>query len=487
MKNMNFIRQLLMKRTFVVFWAALLLGGCAVGPTYHRPAPFGTNVIPAAFSETWKVAQPSANLPRGAWWEIFGDADLNRLEILALTNNQQLVPAVANFQQARALVKVSRADYFPQLSLDPSAPRQRTSANAPGGPVTRNNFTLPLDASWEWDLFGRVRRQVEGSRARMIASADDLESLRLSIEAEIAIDYFTLQSLNAQIQLLESTAVTFRRSLKLTQDRHESGIATELDVAEAETQLRAAEAQIPAFDLQRSTLRHALATLCGQPATTFNLSTVKTTPNTLPDIPISLPSKLLESRPDIAAAERRMAAANADVGVANAAFYPSITLNGLAGFQSIDSGSLFNWESRLWSVGPSLQLPLFTGGRNRAQLAASRAAYEATVANYRQTVLSAFQDVEDQLAAQRLLASQFDAENAALKSARRTLEISMTRYQGGVITYLEVSTAQSASLAHEQTVVQLRASRLTAAVSLVKALGAGWETTATAELKTAGK
>lgn len=462
--------------------AALLIAGCAVGPDYHRPAPLGTNAIPAAFSGQWKVAEPSAHLSRGNWWEMFGEPELNRLEILAATNNQQLAAQLAAFEQARALVNVSRADYFPQLSGNPSVTRQRTSVNQFRGTTanrssTFNTFTVPLDASWELDLWGRVRREVEGSRNRMVASADDLESLRLSIQSEIAINYFTLQSLDAQIRLLESTVVTFKRSLELTQNRHKSGIATELDVSQAETQLRAAEAQIPAFDLQRSTTRHALATLCGQPATTFAVAVSTNTPNTVPDIPVSLPSELLEQRPDIAAAERRMAGANADVGVAKAAFYPRVTLNGLAGFESVSTSSLFNWESRLWSVGPSLSLPLFTGGRNRAQLAATRAAYDSNVANYRETVLSAFQDVEDQLAAQRLLAKQFNAENAALNSARRTLDISNTRYKGGVITYLEVAIAQSSALSHEQTVVQLRASRQAAAIALIKALGGGWVTT----------
>ncbi len=488
-------KQLPLMKTllFTCGTVAMLLGGCAVGPDYNRPAPFGANAAPSAFTVApdtnagqWKLAQPSAHLPRGAWWELFGDPELNRLETLASTNNQQLAAALSNFQQARALVDVSSAGYFPQLSANPSFTRQRTSANqssrsgVAGSSFTFNTFSVPLDAAWEIDLWGRVRRAVEGSRARMAAAQDDLESLRLTVQAEVAIDYFTLKSRDAQQRLFEETAVTYRRSLELTQNRRQSGIASDLDVSQAETQLRAAEAEIPAIDLQRASLRHALATLCGQPATTFELAE---TTNTIhaPSIPVSLPSELLERRPDVAAAERRMAAANADVGVANAAFYPSVTLNGLAGFQSISASTLFNWESRLWSVGPTLSLPLFTGGRNRAQLASARAAYEATVANYRQTVLSAFQDVEDQLAAQRLLSRQSEAENAALKSARRTLDISLNRYKGGVITYLEVATAQSIALSHEQTVVQLNATRLNASISLIKALGAGWDTIALGE------
>jgi multidrug efflux system outer membrane protein len=449
--------------------------------------------MPAAFAGAaatnagdWKPAQPSAHLPRGSWWEMFGDPELDRLEGVATANNQQLAAAYANFQQSRALVNVARADYFPQLSADPIYTRQRLSANRTRGGsksqgFTFNTFVVPLDASWELDLWGRVRREVEGARARLTSSADDLESSKLAIQAEVAIDYFTLRSLDAQYQLLEETAVAYRRSLELTQNRRKGGIATDLDVSQAETQLASTEAQIPAVQLQRATFLHALATMCGQPAPVFGVSltqgalaAAKRAFDAGPGIPVAVPSELLERRPDIAAAERLMAAANADVGLAYAAFYPRVMLNGSGGFFSVDANTLFNWENRAWSFGPSVSLPLFTGGRNRAQLAGARAAYDAAVANYRQTVLSAFQEVEDQLAAQRLLALQTEKESAALKSARRTLEISMTKYKGGVITYLEVAIAQSSALAHDQTVVQLNAQRLAASVSLIKALGAGW-------------
>ncbi|MCX6926506.1 MAG: efflux transporter outer membrane subunit [Verrucomicrobia bacterium] len=473
---------------------ALLLAGCAVGPNYQRPTALGTNAMPAGFSsETstngdWKPAQPSAHLPRGSWWELFGDPELTRLETLATTNNQHLAAAYANFQQARALVNVARADYFPQLAANPSYTRQRVSAGQSRGSAstssrgyTFNNFSVPLDASWELDLWGRVRRAVEGASARFTASADDIEASKLAIQAEVAINYFTLRALDAQDQLLKETVVAYRRSLELTQNRRKGGIATELDVSQAETQLASTEAQIPAVQLQRANALHALAVLCGQAAPTFKVNTTEDALATArkafdagPGIPVAVPSELLERRPDIAAAERLMAAANSDVGLAYAAFYPRVMLNGSAGYLSVDANTLFNWENRAWSFGPSVSLPLFTGGRNRAQLAAARAAYDAAIANYRQTVLSAFQEVEDQLAAQRLLAQQYERENAALKSSRRTLDISMTKYKGGVITYLEVAIAQSSSLAHDQTVVQLAAQRLAASVSLIKALGAGW-------------
>jgi len=476
------VKTLVLKPVFSSVLAALLLAGCAVGPNYQRPSALGTNALPTAFSEAiptnridWKPAEPSANLPRGSWWDVFGDAELNRLEDLATSGNQDLAAAFAHFEQARALVNLARADLFPQISTTPGMSRQRTSDNMLAGKsVTFNTFSIPLEATWELDLWGRVRRGVEGERARLAASADDLESAKLAIQAEVAIDYFTFRALEAQRNLLGETIRAYQRSLELTQNRRKSGIATEYDVSLAQTQLKSTEAQVPAVNLQSANLRHALASLCGQPATGFAINESKTNIATPPSIPVSVPSEWLEHRPDIASAEHKVAAANADVGVATSAFYPRVLLNGLAGLQSIDAGALFNWPSRVWSLGPSLQLPIFTGGRNRAQLAAARAGYDITVANYRQTVLSAFQEVEDQLAAQRLLAEEFDAENAALKSARRTLDISNSRYKGGVITYLEVAIAQSSALTHEETVVQLGARRLAATVSLIKALGGGW-------------
>ena len=467
---------------------AAWFAGCAVGPDYHRPAALpGTNAVPAKFGDVsitneWKTAEPAAQLPRGAWWNIYADAELDRLEILAASNNQQIAVAVANFDQARAAVKVAQANFFPQISANPSATRQRTSANASpignnngntGGSHTYNTFNVSADASWELDVFGRVRRLTESSRAQFAASADDLASLKLSIQAEVAMDYFTLRSLDAQSEFLSQTVVAYQRALDLTQNRRKSGIADELDVAEAETQLRTARAQIPATDLQRAQTRHALAVLCGQAATTFALTPETVGSTNLPAIPLSVPSEWLESRPDISAAERRMAAANANVGVATAAFYPRILLNGSGGFLSISASTLFNSPSQLWAVGPTLQLPIFTGGANRAQLASAKAADNGAVATYRQTVLTAFQDVEDQLAAQHYLADQLDEEVAALTSARQALAIANNRYKSGVEQYLDVIVAQTTELTHEQTVIQLHGQRLATSVSLIKSLGAG--------------
>ena len=359
----------------------------------------------------------------------------------------------------------------------PSATRQRTSANASAignnSSLTYNTFNVSADASWELDFFGRIRRLTESARAQLAASADDLESLKLSIQAEVAIDYFTLRALDAQSEFPQPNGRRVSTRAGTDQNRQKSGIADELDVAQAETQLRNARAQIPAVDLQRAQTRHALAVLCGQAATTFALTPETVGSTNLPAIPLSAPSEWLESRPDISAAERGMAAANANVGVAKAAFYPRILLNGSGGYQSISASTLFDWPSRFWAVGPSLQLPLFTGGLNRAQLASAKAAYNGAVATYRQTVLAAFQDVEDQLAAQHFLANQLEEETYALASARRALDIANYRYKAGVEQYLDVIVAQASELALEQSVIQLRGQRLATSVSLIKSLGAG--------------
>jgi multidrug efflux system outer membrane protein len=479
----------------VTYWAGLIsllvqagTNGCKVGPDYHRPSPLGTNAIPAAYAETagtnvdaWKTATPAAHLPRGAWWRIFSDAELDRLENLTLANSPELAGALSRFEQASALVKISRAQLFPQVETNPGFNRQRTSFNAPenGRPAnsahTYNTFTLPFQAGWEVDLWGRVRRDVEGAQARAAASADEVEGTKLTLQAELATDYFTLRALDQEYALVVRSTEAFGRSLELTINRRRGGIATDLDVSQAETQLRMTEAELPALRLQRARLLHALATLCGQAPSGFFVGPNPNEGNPPLDAPPGLPSELLERRPDVAAAEQRMAAANAQVGVAQAAFYPRVRFDGLAGFQSISASSWFDWPSRFWSVGPTLQLPLFTGGQNRAQLSFSKAAYDETVATYRQTVLNAFQEVEDQIAAQREIRTQIAADSLALQAARRTLEIANNRYKAGLVTFLEVAIAQNAELSLERTVSELRGQKLVAAVGLIRALGGGWE------------
>jgi len=469
------------------------VAGCAVGPDYHRPTAITDHPLPKNFSDensadtnqgSWKIAEPSANVPRGEWWQIFSDAELNRLETLALTNNQNLAAAAARFEQARDLVSAARSEFYPQLTAggtpNGDITRQRTSINQPlqgqaaNASHTYDTFTAPIYLGWELDLWGRVRRLSEAAHERFSASADDLESAKLDVTAEVAEDYFNLRTLDTEFNVITNTIETYRRSLELTQNRRRGGVASDLDVAQAATQLHSAEAQLPEIKLSRAQALHALAVLCGQSPVNFLVSNKMATAENIPNIPPSLPSELLEHRPDIAAAERRMAAANADVGVAKAAFFPTVKIDGLAGFQSVSASSWFDWPSRFWSVGPSLELPLFTGGLNRAHLAAAHAAYDEMVADYRQTVLGAFGEVEDELAAQNLLADEWSAQNEALISSRRALEIANNRYKDGLVTYLDVATAQTEELNHEQATVQLTGARLAASINLIKALGCGW-------------
>ncbi|HEY4417023.1 MAG TPA: efflux transporter outer membrane subunit [Verrucomicrobiae bacterium] len=466
------------------------LAGCAVGPDYKRTDVVAGQPLPKTFSDNnptnptiWKIAEPSANQPRGEWWTRFNDVELNRLENLATTNNQNLAAAVARLEQARDLVAAAHADFYPQLwaggTPNGDITRQRTSVNEPqsgkasGAAHTYNTFTAPLYLGWELDLWGRVRRESEAAKARFIASADDLESARLVVAAEVAIDYVSVRTLDDEYTLITNTIDVYQRSLELTQNRRRGGVVSDLDVAQAATQLQTARAELPQIELSRRQTLHALAILCGQMPVGFTISN-RAMATLIPGVPASVPSELLEHRPDIAAAERRMAAANADVGVAKAAFFPTVKIDGLAGFQSVSFSSWFNWSSRMWSVGPSLEIPIFTGGLNRANLAAAHAAYDETVANYRQSVLNAFGEVEDQLAAQRLLADQAEAQEQSVAAAKKALMIANNRYKAGLVTYLDVVTAQTQALSLEQLAVQLQGARLTATVNLIKALGAGW-------------
>jgi multidrug efflux system outer membrane protein len=473
----------LTRQKVLVAVAGVLLAGCAVGPDYKRAE--ATATMPGAYAgatNEWKRAEPQAGRPKGNWWEMFGDAELNRLETNAVAANQQLKAAVAAFDQARALTDVSRSGLFPHFDFSPSATRQGDSLNRPingkragkSQTFSFNTFTAPIDLTYEVDLWGRVRRSVESARSQEQASLDDLETVKLGIQAEVATDYFTLHALDAQTALLRTDIEVFQKSLELTQNRRNGGVATDLDVAEAETVLKTTQAELPGTLLQRAQFEHALAVLTGQPASTFSVSerVLEITP---PIIPAGLPSALLERRPDISAAERRMAAANASIGVAKAAFFPTILINGMGGFESLNAGTVFNWQSRFWSLGPSLTLPLFEGGQNVANLRAARAAYDGSVANYRQTVLTAFAEVEDNLAGQNFLSRQYDAEDAALGAARKQLEIANNRYKAGLVTYLDVAIAQNTELGVESTTVQLRGQQLAAAVALVKSLGGGWQ------------
>ncbi len=454
----------------------MILAGCAVGPNYQRPE---ATTIPESYtgpSGEWKIATPRAHLPRGNWWEVFGDPELNQLEAEAAAANQDLKAAAAKFEQARAVADVARSDLFPRLGAAFQPVRQRDSEHRPAGGrpgETYDNSIVAFDPSYELDLWGRVRRALESATAQREASADDVESVRLAVQAEVAANYFAIRALDADKALLLSSIDVYRKSLVLVRNRRAEGMVSDLDAAQAETVLKTTEAQLPDNALQRSKFEHALAVLTGKNASLFH---VEERPLDLAPllVPADLPSELLERRPDIAAAERRMAAANANMGVATAAFFPTLKLNGLAGFQSADVGMLFDWPSRFWAVGPSITLPLFQGGRLTASLRQARAIHEETVARYRQTVLTAFSDVENNLAAEHLLARQYEKVMDALQSARKQLEIANNRYISGLVTYLEVAAAQNAVLGLERASTRLRGQQLIATVALIKSLGGGW-------------
>jgi len=457
--------------------AVLLLASCTVGPDYKRPsAP-----VPAAYKEdsNWHPARPSdANL-RSKWWEIFDDPALSALEDQISVSNQTLKAAEDQFVQARAAIRFSRAGYYPVLTVTPGASRTRQSGTQPfAGPfsagVTANQFIIPFDATYEPDVWGRVRRTVENARASAQASAADLETVRLSLHAELALDYFQARNLDAEIQLLNSTVTAYQRALDLTQSRYQGGVASQVDVAQARTQLETTRAEAIDLQVARAQFEHAIAVLIGKPASDFSLPVVplRATP---PPIPTGLPSQLLERRPDVAAAERRMDAANANIGIARSAYFPVIGLNLEGGFNSRIITTLIQGPSSFWSVGVAAAETLFEGGQRRAVSEQARAAYDQTVASYRQSVLTAFQEVEDNLAALRVLEQEADTQRSAVDAAEHSLALSNTRYRGGVTSYLEVTTAQSAALADERVAVQIQGRRMTACVLLIKALGGGWD------------
>jgi multidrug efflux system outer membrane protein len=442
--------------------------------------------MPAAFAATtatWAVAVPRAHLPKGPWWQVFGDGALDRLEAEAAAANQDVIAAAARFAQARAATDVARSGYYPRIGAAAVGARQGDSANRPfpntgqpAGPEfthSYDNFSIPFDLGYEVDLWGRVRRQVESARASAQASAADLEGVRLAVAAEVAADYFSLRAVDAEQAVLAASIEAYRTALALARHRRAGGLASDLDVTQAETVLQAALAQQPSLARLRLQLEHALAVLTGRPAPVFRLPELPLAA-TPPAIPPGLPSALLERRPDVAAAERRMAAANAGIGVAKAAFYPSVRLSGLAGLQSLELSSLFDWPSHLWAVGLSISLPLFDGGLRRANLRGARASYEETVARYRQTVLRAFAEVEDNLAAQRLLAEENELQEVAWRSAQRQVALAQNRYRAGLVGYLDVVVAENTALGLERAVARLRGQRFVACVALVKSLGGSW-------------
>ena len=469
-----------------LFAGLLLMCGCVVGPRYSRPsAP-----VPTDYKETpqnWKPAQPADQTLRGKWWEVYQDPQLNALEEKINISNQSLKAAQAQFEQARATVRYNRADYYPTVTAGVSGTRERYSGNrplnlTPGTGQTANDLVIPVDMSYEPDVWGRVRRTVEAARENAQATLADLESVRLSVHAELAVDYYQARDLDAEAQLLDSTVASYVRQLELTDYRYKGGVASQVDVAQAQTQLETARAQAIDVREQRTQFEHAIAVLIGEPASTFTLSFVAL--NAVPPvIPPGLPSDLLERRPDVAANERLMASANAGIGVAKAAYFPLFSLIPSAGFESTTIVNWLSGPSGFASVGASAVVTAFDVGRRRAASDQARAAYDQAVANYRQDVLTAYQEVEDNLAALRLLEDESKTESAAVAAAEHSLALSNNRYKGGVTTYLEVITAQTAALANELTAVQISGRRMVASVLLIKALGGGWDASSLSTVK----
>jgi len=470
---------------------ALLIAGsaCTVGPRYSRPA------APAPAPDAWKTqppwveAAPKDAIPKGAWWEVYHDATLNGYEQQLLKANQSLVAAVDRLSQARSLARVATADYFPQLSADPSAIRERGSGNRPLNgeqtivngvvqtipPYTQNVFTIPFSLNYEVDLFGRVRRNVEAANASLQASAADLQNVQLVLTAELAADYFSLRELDAEFNVVQESVGYQRKGLDLVEDRHNGGIASGLEVAQQATVLDSTISQLSLVQQSRAQYEHAIAALLGQPASSFTIaaSPLNATP---PPVPLGVPSDILERRPDIATAERQMAYENAQVGIARTAFYPHIQISNTGGgWQSTSITNILSAPSLFWSIGADALQPIFQGGRIRANYAATQATYDESVANYRQAVLTAFQQVEDGISNLSTLSQALVTQGEAVADAKKALDIANNRYVGGVTNYLDVITAQTTLLSSQRLETQLLGQQMVSSVYLVKALGGSWD------------
>ena len=462
----------------VLILAALLLTGCAVGPKYKTPAV----PVPPAYKEAanWKTAQPNDQNLGGNWWEILSDPQLNSLEQQINVSNQNLKAAVAQYQQSRAALRYVHADYYPTVTAGPSATRQMYSNNRPPQSTfdgeTFNDFVLPVNFSYQVNAWGRVSKNVESYREQAQASAADLAVVNLSMHAALAIDYFAARSLDAEEKLLQDTVAQYQQAFQLNEDRYQGGLGSEVEVEQARTILETTRAQMVDVGVARAQYEHAVAVLVGKVPADFTLPPLPlATPP--PPIPVGLPSTLLERRPDIAAAERRVASANAQVGLAKTAYYPLVNILGSGGFESGSITTLLQGPSGLWAVGSSAVVTLFDVGRRRAANDQAKASYDSSVASYRETVLTGFQQVEDNLAALRILEQEAGVQATAVEAAQRSLSLSKTRYEGGVTSYLEVITAQNAALADEVTAVNILGRREANAVLLIEALGGGWDST----------
>jgi NodT family efflux transporter outer membrane factor (OMF) lipoprotein len=456
---------------------AFLLNACSLAPLYRTPE----TAVPATFKENadWKIAEPKDGIPRGLWWEAFHDPELNRLEAQVSAANQDIKAALARLQQARATARVSRSDYFPTVTANASATKNRNSYNQPYFPATDSPYyhtdVLGADVSYELDVWGRVRNAVSSSESLAAASAADLAALDLSSHAELAKDYFQLHSYDDQQRLLEDSIKAYQQALELTQNLFDGGGASAADMALAKLQLQNAKTLATDTRLKRSQMEHAIAVLVGEPASTFSIKTVANFRATPPSVSAGLPSSLLERRPDIAGAERRVAAANAQIGVARAAFFPVFGLSGMAGYESTNTGNWISAPSLFWSMGPSAILTLFDGGRRDALTDQARAAYDEAATYYRQSVLVAYQEVEDNLSALRELELEDKSASAADEAAQDALIQANLRYQGGIASYLEVVYAQNAALQSRLSVTDIRARQTIATVLLVKTLGGDWQ------------
>ncbi len=451
------------------------LAACTVGPNYVRP----TAEVSPGYKELdgWKVAQPNDDTLRGPWWEMFNEPDLNALESQVDVSNQTIAVAEAAYRQAVALVQQARSAYFPTVTVGFSLANSSSSTtvrNQSNGRTNNTQYTLPVNVSWEIDVFGRIRRQVESASASAQASAADLATAQLAIQTELAQDYFQLRALDAQKKLLDENVVDFQKSLELTQNQYAAGIVSRADVLQAQTQLQSTQAQAIDVEVQRAQFEHAIAVLVGQPPAEITVADMALAGQP-PAIPVGLPSELLERRPDIASAERLIAAANAQIGVAEAAYYPTVTLSSVGGFNTTSSSKLFSLPSRFWAVGPTVTQTVFDGGLRAGQTAQARAVYDANVATYRQAVLTGFQQVEDNIAALRILESEAQVQDEAVKAAQQTVAVFTNQYKAGIVNYLAVIVAQTAALTNERAAITIMGNRFTAAVLLIKALGGGWK------------
>lgn len=473
------VRARALRASLAVFLAASAQAGCAVGPNYKRPpAP---TVASWELADPWREGAPKDAIPKGEWWSVFHDDDLNILEAQALTANQTLKVSLARLEQARATAAIQVSTLFPMLSTSPSAERQRLSGNRPTNgipialkPATQNTFVLPFTVSYEVDLFGRRRRSIEAAEAFYQANAADLQNVRLLVTSQLAGDYFSLRELDSELGILHRTVEALQKGLDLVNSRHQGGVASGLDVAQEETLLNTTRTQAVLLERQRKQFEDAIAVLVGQPAPGFHLP-AKVLNAEPPTLDTGLPSDLLERRPDIAEAERQMAAANAQIGVAKAAYYPSLNLFGQDGWQAADIAKLANVSSVFWALGANVGQEIFTGGARRAQVQFAQAGYDANVAGYRQAVLGAFQEVQDEITALIVLIQAQQSQQQAVNAARRTLDISTSRYSGGLVSYLDVVTAQRDLLSNEQQLAIIQGERLVSSVLLIKALGGGWD------------